>query len=157
MTPYTWRRWTTQWVAAMKMAGRERWWMRFGSNNGVDEIFFSFPQKSNENGWDKGLVKIWEIKNPGFLYPGFQLAYQTQGLGILNFISHPNPSYPVCQTRPISTIFGNIYNFKFLIFKLPSIIVSFTPSATIKHGNNYCMIRFHDSYIPFNKPHEKIK
>ena len=78
MTPYTWRRWTTQWVAAMKMAGRERWWMRFGSNNGVDEIFFSFPKKFSENGWDKGLVKIWKIKNPGYLYPGFQLTYQTE-------------------------------------------------------------------------------
>ena len=54
-------------VAAMKMVGRERWWMRFGSNNSVDEVFFFFSVESSENGWDKGLVKIWKIKNPGII------------------------------------------------------------------------------------------
>ena len=62
----------------MEIAGREKWWMRFGSNNGVDKKIFFIRINPAKTSGDWRLVKIWEIKNPGFLYPRFQLTYQTQ-------------------------------------------------------------------------------
>ena len=45
-------------VAAMKMAGRERWWMRLGSSNGVDKKNFLIRRNPTKTGGIRAQLKF---------------------------------------------------------------------------------------------------
>ena len=129
-------------------------------------IKFSIPRKHLHIKWSRKdnlchlSKKYFDISISSYLFWSTRLItlyIKEFHLQIVPISIHINNVINLILQLLISTIFGDINNFEFIILKLSFIIISFAPSAAIEYENNYCTIKFHDSYITFNKPHEKIK